>query len=291
MYDVIIIGRGPAGISAALYTIRANIKTLIIGKRDSSLIKTDKIENYYGFEQPISGQYLLNQGEEQAKRIGAQIFDEEVIGIEKLELFKVITTNNVYEAKSVLIATGQPSNSVSIKNLSKFEGKGISYCSTCDGFFYRGQNVGILGFNDFAFHEAEELKVFTKNITIFTNGKELEVSSKYEAEVDSFTINKMKIERIDGKDTVEEVVMEDGTVALVNGIFVAYGTASSISFALKMGIMTNGNSIITDVNQKTNIDGLFAAGDCTGTFKQISVAVGQGAIAGKEIISYIRGQK
>ena len=87
LYEVITI-------SAALYTIRANIKTLIIGKRDSSLIKTDKIENYYGFEQPISGQYLLSQGEEQAKRIGAQIFDEEVIGIEKLELFKVITSYN-----------------------------------------------------------------------------------------------------------------------------------------------------------------------------------------------------
>ena len=124
----------------ALYTIRANLKTLIIGLNDSTLHKADMIENYYGFSQPISGRQLLENGEKQALRLGGKILNEEVIGIEKEDVFVVKTVKGNYRALSVLIATGQKTADVKIKNINKFEGKGISYCTTCDGFLPRQES-------------------------------------------------------------------------------------------------------------------------------------------------------
>ncbi|NLM10056.1 MAG: NAD(P)/FAD-dependent oxidoreductase [Clostridiaceae bacterium] len=286
IYDAIIIGDGPAGISAALYTIRANMKTLILGLGDSVLKKALKVENYYGFSEPVSGEKLINEGEAQLKRLGGVILKEEVIGIEKEDVFHVKTVNNTYTAHSVLIATGQKPVNIKIQNLKRFEGKGISYCTTCDGFFYRGKKVGVLGFKDFALHEAKELLSFTDDITIFTNGEKTDFTE--ESLVGKFEINKKLISAFEGEEFIEKIVFEDGSEIPVDGIFIAYGTASSINFALKMGILTKEQAIVANSNQETNIPGLYAAGDCTGVFKQIAVAVGQGAIAGKNMIEYVR---
>ena len=289
MYDVIIIGRGPAGISAALYTIRANLKTLIIGSGKSNLVKADKIENYFGFENPVSGRYLLDQGVKQVLRLNWEIVDKDEIDIQKYESFKIITPNETFESKAVLIATGQPVTKLKINNLNKFEGLGVSYCTTCDGFFYRNKKVGILGYKDFAVHEAIEMNPFTKDITIFTNGNDLDISDS--AAIKDYNIVSKKIVELQGAEFLEEIVFEDGSKEKVDGLFIAYDSASSISFARKMGVETDENSIIVDSNQKTNVDGLYAAGDCTGAFKQISVAVGQGAMAGRQIIEYLRSKK
>lgn len=286
IYDAVIIGDGPAGISAALYTIRANMKTLVFGLGDSVLKKASIVENYYGFAEPVSGEKLLSEGEAQLKRLGGVILREEVIGIEKEDVFRVKTVNNTYSAHTVLIATGQKPVSIKIRNLKKFEGKGISYCTTCDGFFYRGKKVGVLGFKDFALHEAEELLKFTNDITIFTNGEKTDFTDKSAA--GKFAINEKPISAFEGEEFIERIVFEDGSETPVDGIFVAYGNASSINFALKMGILTKEQSIIANSSQETNIPGLYAAGDCTGVFKQIAVAVGQGAIAGKNMIEYVR---
>ena len=286
IYDAVIFGDGPAGISAALYTIRANMKTLVFGLGDSVLKKASKVENYYGFAEPVSGEKLLSEGEAQLKRLGGVILREEVIGIEKEDVFRVKTVNNTYSAHTVLIATGQKPVSIKIRNLKKFEGKGISYCTTCDGFFYRGKKVGVLGFKDFALHEAEELLKFTNDITIFTNGEKTDFTDKSAA--GKFAINEKPISAFEGEEFIERIVFEDGSETPVDGIFVAYGNASSINFALKMGILTKEQSIIANSSQETNIPGLYAAGDCTGVFKQIAVAVGQGAIAGKNMIEYVR---
>lgn len=291
MYDVIIIGKGPAGISASLYTIRANLKTLVIGKNDSALRKTDKIENYYGFDVPISGEFLLHQGDKQALRLGVEILEDEVISIEKKELFEVMTGSEKYVSKAILISTGQPQKKLNIGRLSEFEGKGVSYCSTCDGFFYRNLKVGVLGFKDYAIHEALELQAFTENITVFTNGMKLELTEKFSQHADRFKINKQHIQTLGGTEFLEKVHFSDGSEETIDGIFVAYESASSIDFAKKLGVLTESNSIIVDKNQQTNLDGLFAAGDCTGGFKQIATAVGQGAVAGKRIVEYVRGMK
>jgi len=288
MFDVIIIGRGPAGLSASLYTARAKLKTLIIGKDDSALRKAGKIENYFGFSNAVSGEFLLNEGEKQAKSFGVQIIDDDVISIEKDDFFSVITSNGLYTGKAVLLATGQPQKKIRIENLAKFEGKGVSYCSTCDGFFYNNLKVGVLGFKDYAVHEAIELETYTSNITIYTNGNELDLSEKYIEEANRFRINNKRITKLDGSEFLQRIFFDDGTSEEIDGVFVAYESASSLDFARKLGILVDDNSVVVDRNQQTNLDGLFAAGDCTGGFKQISVAVGQGALAGRKLIEYVR---
>jgi len=288
IYDVIVIGKGPAGISCAIYTTRANLKTLVIGKSDSMLLKADKIENYYGFAEPVSGKELMETGVAQALRLGAEIIEDEVVGIEKTDIFKVTGVNGQYEATTVLIATGAPVVTVPIKNLQRFEGSGISYCTTCDGFFFRNKKVGVLGYTDYAVHEVLDLAVFTQDITLYTNNMPLMVSESLKTSLDKFRINTLKIRELQGNERIEEIVFEDGSREKIDGLFIAYGSASSISFALKMGIAIEGKNIIVNDKMETNIPGLFAAGDCTGVFKQVSVAVGQGAIASKQMIDYVR---
>lgn len=288
MYDVIIIGKGPAGLSAALYTVRSNLRTLIIGRDDSRLLKADKVDNYFGFAETISGKQLLAEGEKQVKRLGTEIVSDEVISIEKNDCFEVSTAADSYLCKAVLLATGQPHKVIRIENLVKFEGKGVSYCSTCDGFFYNNLKVGVLGNRDFAVHEAKELTAYTKDITIYTNGKELEVSSKHADDVAGFKIETRKISKLDGTDFLQRIHFTDGTSDSLDGLFVAAESASSIDFARKLGILADGNMVVTDGDQRTNLEGVFAAGDCASSLKQISVAVGQGALAGKAISDYVK---
>jgi len=291
LYDAIIIGRGPAGISASLYTARANLKTLVIGKNESALRKAGKIENYYGFSEIISGEHLLQEGEKQALRFDVQIRDDEVISIGQNDFFEVITTTEKFTAKAVLIATGQQKKKLKIGRLEEFEGKGVSYCTTCDGFFYKNLKVGVLGYKDYAVHEATELEVFTKDITIYTNGMKPEFSGSDSDISKHFKLNVKEIKSLEGGEFLEKICFEDGTCEKIDGVFVAYESASSTDFARKLGVMTEGADIIVDKNQQTNIEGLFAAGDCTGIFKQISAAVGQGAVAGRQMIEYVRKGK
>ena len=288
MYDVIIIGRGPAGLSASLYTVRANLKTLIIGKYDSRLLKAEKIDNYFGFSTSISGEQLLSAAEQQAQRLGAEIVEDDVIALAKEDFFKVTASKQQYLGKALLLATGQPQKKVNIGNLSEFEGKGVSYCATCDGFFYNNLKVGVLGFKDYAVHEATDLLANTRNIVIYTNGRELDISEAFKASVKQFEVNTKPVVKIDGGEFLQRIHFNDGTSEELDGLFVAYDSASTLDFARKMGILADGNTVVIDRKQQTNLEGVFAAGDCASDLKQVSVAVGQGAVAGKAIIEYVR---
>lgn len=293
-FDVIIIGKGPAGISASLYTQRANLRTLVIGREGSSLEKAGKIENYYGLEEPVSGEKLLATGEKQAQTLGVQILNEEVAAIDNSideKLFKVTTAEGEYLSRAVLIAAGQPRKKINIEGLSAFEGKGVSYCTTCDGFFYRNMSVGVLGNGAYAVHEAMELEAFTKDITLFTNGAELDVPGDLADKAGRFKLNTRPVSKLAGDEFLQEIHFSDGKIQKLDGLFVAYGTASSVDFARKLGVMTENNAILADNRQSTNIEGIFAAGDCTGGLRQVATAVGQGAVAGKSIIDYVRAAK
>lgn len=179
MYDVIIVGAGPAGISSSLYTVRRNLKTLIIYKEKSALEKSTRIENYYGFEKGINGKDLYKIGIRQAQNIGANVIEDEVTNIQieylkkdgnREQIFKVQTLNNEFESKSVILATGNKKSKLNIKNIEEYEGKGISYCAICDGFFYRNKDVAVLGDGDYAISETMDLQNIAKSITILTNG-------------------------------------------------------------------------------------------------------------------------
>ncbi len=286
-YDVVIIGRGPAGISAALYTVRANLKTLVVGNAASSLIKASKIENYYGFEEPISGALLLDTGIRQALRLGATIIDQEVTSVESDNLFTVKTAASEYGSAAVLFATGQAPLRPELPGIKEFEGKGVSYCTTCDGFFYKNKSVGILGNGNYAIQEASELEAFTQDVTIFTNSRNTDFTGEYIRKAAKYKIRQEPVKALLGNTVLREILLENGSQQ-IDGLFIASGTASSFDFAVKLGVDVTGNAIVTDAQQRTNLDGVVAAGDCTGGFKQIATAVGQGAIAGKSIIEFLR---
>ena len=274
MYDVIIIGKGPAGISTALYTQRANLSTLVIGKDGGALEKTGKIENYYGFPNGISGRQLIENGEEQAKNLGISIIEEEVLEISFDITFKIITTKNEYESKVVVIATGVNRVILPIQGLKEYEGKGISYCAICDGFFFRGKDVAVLGNGNYAIHEIEQLLPIVNSVTMLTNGKKAP-----ELRSDKIKINEKEIREFRGDSTIKEISFKDETTLPMSGIFIAEGTASSIDFARKLGAKIENQKIVVDNKMQTNIPGLYAVGDCSGGLLQIAKAVGDGAIA------------
>ena len=158
MYDVIIIGAGPAGITAGLYTKRANLNTAIIYKDESSLEKAELIENYYGFENGVSGKELYEKGIEQAKNLNIDVKNEEVVNIQISNMgFDIITDKEQYSSKTLIFATGNKKNTPKIKGIKELEGKGISYCAICDGFFYRNKNIAVLGSGKYAISETNEL--------------------------------------------------------------------------------------------------------------------------------------
>jgi len=286
MADVIIIGTGPAGISAALYTVRAKLDTIIIGRDGGALSKAEKIENYYGFENAVSGEQLLSQGISQAKRLGAEIITDEVIGMGFDGAYIVKTKSKNYKAKIVIMATGSPRKKPAIKNLADFEGKGVSYCATCDAFFYRDKNVAVLGSGDYALSEALELAPTAKQVTILTDGENF-MQDMPESHR-NINIIQTKISEINGENVLEEILFDDGSKFYVNGLFIAVGVAGSADLAKKIGAQTDGTKIIVDEKMATNISGLFAAGDCTGGMLQIAKAVYEGAKAGTEVVKYHR---
>lgn len=288
MYDCIVIGRGPAGITASIYMKRSNLNCLVIGKSESALMKTNCIENYYGFPNSISGKELFFYGTKQAENLKIEMKEEEVISIEMRENFIVKTRDNEYEGKTILIATGTGRKVPSIKGIKQFEGKGISYCAICDSFFYRNKDVAVLGSGDYAIHEAEVLKPVAKSVVLITNGKETVQNRN-----NSFEEIETPIEEIMGESTVSEVRFIDGTNLKVEGIFVAEGIASSSDFARKLGIVLDetGKNIKVNQNMETNIPGVYAAGDCTGGILQISKAVYEGTVAGLSVSKKMREQK
>lgn len=288
MYDVIIIGAGPAGISASLYTTRGNLKTLVIYKEKSALEKTKVIENYYGFENGIKGEDLYHIGINQSKKLGTEFINEEVTNIQiyidnKQQIFKVETLNNEFITKSVILATGNKKNKPNVEKIEQFEGKGISYCAICDGFFYRNKDVAVIGSGEYAISESMDLQNVAKSIKILTNGEQM---PEYRAQ--NVEIIDKKIKSIEGKERVEEVDFDDNTRIEVQGVFIAQGVAGSVEFAKKIGAKIENDKIVVNENMETTVKRLYACGDCTGGLYQISKAVYEGTKAGLQSIKDVK---
>lgn len=279
MANVIIIGGGPAGVSAGLYTLRGNVDTTIFTQGGSALIKAEKIENYYGFPQGISGKELYERGIDSVKRLGANVIEEEVTNVNYDGKFVVNTNKGEYRADALVIANGASRNVPKIKNIKEFEGRGVSYCAVCDAFFYRGKKTAVIGNGEYAIHEADTLKKVTENVVMLTDGKE---APNYD------NCDTRKIKSIEGNEKVEKIVFEDNSGTEVDGVFIALGVAGGVDLARKLGAVVKGSYISVDENMCTNIPNLYAVGDCTGGLLQVAKAVCDGAKAGIDIIKKIK---
>lgn len=281
--QIVIVGHGPAGISAALYTLRSGIATTIIGKDAGSLNKAEKIENYYGLPEPVSGKQLVENGIQQAARLGANIIYDEVVGLDFEESLVVKTTTAKFNADAVILTTGAQRAAAKIAGVEEFEGRGVSYCATCDAFFYRGKHVAVIGTGEYALHEALDLLPVVGSVTILTNGGQPTVAIPSEIKVIT-----EPLQSIDGTESVSGINLQNGDKLDFDGVFMAIGVAGSGALAKKLGANVQGSKIVVDEKMQTGIPGLYAAGDCTGGLLQIVKAAHEGAIAGMEANKYLR---
>ena len=285
-YDVIIIGAGPAGISAALYAKRANKSVLVLYHGESQLEKAHLIDNYYGFEGGISGSDLYNDGIKQAKALGVEVINQEVLHITmNAEInYEVKTADNEYTGKTLILATGNKKLKPNIKGVEEFDAKGISYCAICDGFFYRNKTVAVLGNGDYALSEAADLENIAKKVYILTDGSPAPQTDKYE-------VITTPISEIKGDVKVREIAFEDSTPLELDGVFVALGVAGGADFAKKLGIALDGDSIKVNADMSTNVPGVFSCGNITGGLLQVCKAVYEGAEAGLSAVKYLKSKE
>lgn len=284
MPSIVIVGGGPAGLSAAIYAARANLAVTVLYQDGGSLGKTDKIENYFGFAEPLSGAELLARGQAQAQRLGATLVQTEVTGIEyAAQGFVVKTTGAHYPADAVILATGAPRAVPPIAGVRDFEGRGVSYCAVCDAFFYRGKAVAVLGQGEYALEEARALLPVAASVTLLTNG-----STPPAALPEGLLVEQRPVIAIEGEGKVAQVAFTEGAPCAVDGVFIAYGTAGSSDFARKLGAQLDGTRIKTDSGMATAVPGVFAAGDCTGGLLQVAKAVADGAQAAMSAVKFLR---
>ena len=278
MANVVIIGSGPAGVSAALYTARAGIDTTVLTKGPGALARAEGIENYYGVPGPVSGAELERRGIEGARAVGVKFVEAEAVGLTFTDKLTVETLAGDWPADAVILATGAARTAPPLPGLRELEGRGVSYCATCDAFFYRGKDVAVLGSGEYALHEAAALLPLAKSVTLLTGGAPL--TAAFPPEV---AVRTEKVEAILGDaGKVSGVRLAGGETLAAEGVFVALGVAGSTALARKMGAEVDGSRIVVDEKMMTTIPGLFAAGDCTGGLLQVAKAVYEGAVAGND---------
>jgi thioredoxin reductase (NADPH) len=317
MYDVIIIGSGPAGYTAAIYTSRSFIKTLILTgpQPGGQLTTTTEVDNFPGFPQGIMGPELLQNMRMQAERFGAEMQQLSADSLQPSDkkTFIIHTGSTTFEARSVIIATGASAKALGIPTEDQFRGKGISYCATCDGFFFRGKNIAVLGGGDTAMEEATFLTKFASHVTIIHRREEFRASpimvekAKKDPKI-SFLLNKEVVEFY-GDSVLKGITVRNSktdTTAMTNtteklefdGVFVAIGYTPATSFLkgtieldekgyIKIDEMVRPASL-KDSKTATSVEGIFAAGDCTDPrYRQGIVAAGTGAMAAIDVERYL----
>lgn len=301
MYDVIIIGGGPAGFSSALYASRGKLNTLLIEREFSGgqMATTNEMENYPGFEDPISGPDLARRMENQAKRFGTKVVNEGVIDVELNQIIKTVKTReSIYQSKTVILCMGAYPRELGVPNEKELRGSGVSFCATCDGAFFKGMEVAVVGGGNTAAQDALFLTRFCNRVLLIHRRDNLKATKVIQ---DAVLSNK-KIELI-WNSTVKEIIGgskvtgiriknvktgEEKQVA-INGVFVAIGNIPNTGL-VKSKIETNeAGYIITDDNMQTNIFGVYAAGDIREKpLRQVITAASDGAVAAYMAEIYIR---
>ena len=293
--DLLVIGAGPAGISAALYARRGGLAVTVVTKgiETGGLAKAEQIENYYGFAEPISGKELLRRGAAGAERLGVQIVEDELLALsfnDTFDGFKAQAQKHEWEAPAVVLAAGASRRTLPLPGLSEFEGRGVSYCAICDAFFYRGKPVGVLGAGDYALHELGVLLPIAGEVSLFTNGAPAPAGVPTGVTVYTEPLQALTPAPDTTPHRLAAVELTSGQTVPLAGLFIALGTAGSTILARKAGALLtdDGRSVRVDEHMATNIPGLFAAGDSTGGLLQVAKAVYEGAEAGLAAVRYLR---
>lgn len=299
MYDVLIIGGGPAGMTAGIYAARAGYKTAIIeiGIPGGQAATTDMIENYPGFPQGIAGPELMMKFFEQTQAFGVEMLFEHVQSVElDGEIKKVTTNNGVHEAKAIIIASGAKPKTLGVNNEGKFRGRGVSYCATCDGFFFKDQPVAVVGGGDTAVEEALYLTKMCSEVTLIHRRNELranKVAQERAKNNEKLTIvYDSVLEDIIGEDKVSQLQLRNKVTDAqsnldVNGVFIFVGYQPNNDF-FPPNLLTDAQGYI-DANEdlSTNIPGVFVVGDIRKkTLRQVTTAVGDGGLVLHAIESY-----
>ena len=291
-YDIIIIGAGPGGLTAGIYAGRQGTKNLIIDRDLAGGIgrEVPEMENYPGFDN-ISGLELIEKMKQQAIKNTELHEMEEVTDIIKTDddyRFTVKTNKDEYKSKTVILATGSSHRHLNAKGEEEFKGKGVSYCATCDGFFFAGRDIIMVGGGNSALQEALYLKNLGANVTLVHRRDEFRAQKHLQDKVKEENINIIYdsvVEEIKGDMLVESVVLKNTKTnelkeMPINGIFISVGYIPHTELAVKLGInLDESGHILIDKEQKTNIDYVYAIGDVCVGLKQWVVACGEGAVA------------
>jgi thioredoxin reductase (NADPH) len=301
LFDVIIIGGGPAGLTAGIYTARARLKSLLIekGLPGGQVATTELIENYPGFDEGISGGELSAKMEKQARKFGLEIIQGSVQKLSLHEKIKKITLedNQEFEAKSIIIATGAHPRNLGIDGEDKYRGRGVSYCATCDGAFFKGEKIAVIGGGDAAVEEAIFLTKFAELVYIVHRRDTLRAAKIVQER--AFANPKIKFiwnsvpKKIEGTDSVTAVHLKNlktgqESALDVNGVFIYIGYNPNTDLIKGIVRVDENNYIITDEKMHSSAPGVFAAGDVRAkVLKQIATAVGDGATAGVAAEKYI----
>lgn len=298
-YDIAIIGAGPAGLTAAIYSARYGLKTVVFEdpSRISQLAIAPLIENYPGYEG--TGLDLLSRMKDQATKFGAELRVERVVEVTREDrIFHIKTDSGEYGAKAVIIATGGRHRELGIEGEREFVGRGVSYCAVCDGFFFKGKRVIVVGGGNSALADAVYLRELGCDVTIVHRRDRFRAEKALQDKAFKMGIKVLwncVVERIEGSGKVERVIVKNVKTGErktldVDGVFIAVGIQPQTEIASKLGVeMDSYGYIKVDKFQKTNVDGVFAAGDCCDNpLKQVVTACGDGAIAANSAYEYIQ---
>jgi thioredoxin reductase (NADPH) len=300
VYDVIIIGGGPAGLTAAIYTGRAKLRTLIL---EAAILggnagQTDQIDNYPGFPFGISGGDLMENFWKQAQRFGAELKMEEVTGIEDSPGGKrVITNQGEYLARSVIITVGARRRELEVEGEKEYLGRGVSYCATCDGAFFQDFPVAVVGGGDSAVKEALYLADIASRVYLIHRregfrANQTAVDKMLANERIELKLNKV-VKSIEGEGMMQNLILQDVKTGeeeslQVEGLFVSIGLVAAADFIEGL-LQTEDGYIVTDKNMATSVPGIFAAGDIrVKTARQVATAVGDGALAGIAVTEFLK---
>jgi thioredoxin reductase (NADPH) len=301
IYDVVIIGGGPAGLTAGLYASRSKLKTIILDKSltAGALAYSSKIENYPGLNNPVSGKELLSMMRKQAAGFGAEFKEVQVVGINLSEDIKeVITMDSIYKGKTLIIATGSMGRKPGIKGEGEFLGRGVSYCAICDAAFFRGKTVCVIGNSEEAVKEAGLLSRFAETVYLISPTQKLKVGDHPDLKLPNVrTLLGYHVNAIEGKEVVERIKMLDPEKKEIelnlSGVFVyLHGNVPITDFLA--GSLETGEDGCIQINcmMETSVLGVFAAGDVTCTeIRQVVVAASQGCIAALAAEKYLYKRK